>query len=119
MESRLRTADNLVNIGHYGFVANPDLKPAGGLRGFFDSAASGIWDLLTERLKLVNEDRLRKTLVMAGMYNTSPRMLIGYQLLGAVALPTFWIWIAVATGTSTALTVIAAIFWAALGWFGP
>jgi tight adherence protein C len=119
MESRLRTADNLVNIGHYGFVGSPELKPTGGVRGFFDSAASGIGDLLTVRLQLVNEERLHKTLVTAGMYNTSPRMLIGYQLLGALALPTLWIWIAVAAGTSTALTIIAAIFCAAIGWFGP
>jgi tight adherence protein C len=119
MESRLRTADNLVNIGHYGFVGSPELKPTGGVRGFFDSAASGIGDLLTVRLQLVNEERLRKTLVTAGMYNTSPRMLIGYQLLGALALPTLWIWIAVAAGTSTALTIIAAIFCGAIGWFGP
>ena len=119
MESRLRTADNLVNIGHYGFAGVPELKPTGGVRGFFDSAASGIGDLLTERLKLVNEEGLRKTLVTAGMYNTSPRMLIGYQLLGGLALPTAWIWIAVAAGISTALTIIAAIFWAAIGWFGP
>jgi tight adherence protein C len=118
MESRLRTADNLVNIGHYGFVGSPELKPTG-VRGFFDSAASGIGDLLTVRLQLVNEERLHKTLVTAGMYNTSPRMLIGYQLLGALALPTLWIWIAVAAGTSTALTIIAAIFCAAIGWFGP
>jgi tight adherence protein C len=119
MESRLRTADNLVNIGHYGFVGSPELKPTGGVRGFFDSAASGIGDLLTVRLQLVNEERLRKTLVTAGMYNTSPRILIGYQLLGALALPTLWIWIAVAAGTSTALTIIAAIFCGAIGWFGP
>jgi tight adherence protein C len=119
MESRLRTADNLVNIGHYGFVGSPELKPTGGVRGFFDSAASGIGDLLTVRLQLVNEERLHKTLVTAGMYNTSPRMLIGYQLLGALALPTLWIWIAVAAGTSTALTIIAAIFCGAIGWFGP
>jgi tight adherence protein C len=119
MESRLRTADNLVNIGHYGFAGNPELKPTGGVRGFFDSAASGIGNLLTARLNLVNEERLRKTLVTAGMYNTSPRMLIGYQLLGGLALPTLWIWIAVAAGTSTTLTIIAAIFCAAIGWFGP
>jgi tight adherence protein C len=119
MESRLRTADNLVNIGHYGFAGTPELKPTSGVRGFFDSAASGIGLLLTERLNLVNEERLRKTLVMAGMYNTSSRMLIGYQLLGGIALPTLWIWIAVAAGFSTALTIIAAIFWAAIGWFLP
>jgi len=30
MESRLRTADNLVNIGHYGFAGVPELTPTGG-----------------------------------------------------------------------------------------
>jgi tight adherence protein C len=119
MTARLRTADNLVQIGHYGFAGAPELKPTGGARGFFDSAAAGLGLLLTDRLGLVNEERLRKTLVMAGMYNTSPRMLIGYQLLGALALPTVWIWIAIGAGTSAALTIIAAIFWAAIGWFGP
>ena len=117
--SRIRTADNLTQIGHYGYVGATDLKPTDGLRGFFDSAADGIGVLLTERLNLVNEDRLRKTLVMAGMYKTSPRMLIGYQLLGALALPAAWIWLAVAAGTSGGLTIIAAIFCGGIGWFGP
>jgi tight adherence protein C len=108
-----------VNIGHYGFAGVPELKPTGGVRGFFDSAASGIGLLLTERLKLVNEERLRKTLVMAGMYTTSPRMLIGYQLLGGLALPTIWVWLAVAAGTSATLTILAALFCAAIGWFAP
>jgi tight adherence protein C len=117
--ARLRTADNLVQIGHYGFVGGAEVSPTGGVRGFLDSAASGIGLLLTERLSLVKEQRLRKTLVMAGMYNTSPRMLIGYQLLGGLALPTLWIWIAVAAGTSGALTIIAALFWAGIGWFAP
>ena len=86
IDARLRTSDNLMQIGQYGFAGTPELKPTGGMRGFIDSAADGIGIFLTERLKVMNEDRLRKTLVMAGMYNTSPRTLIGYQLLGALAL---------------------------------
>jgi tight adherence protein C len=119
IDARLRTSDNLMQIGQYGFAGTPELKPTEGVRGFFDSAADGVGVFLTERLNLVNEDRLRKTLVMAGMYNTSPRTLIGYQLLGALALPTLWIWLALAAGTSATLTILAALFWAALGWFGP
>jgi tight adherence protein C len=76
-------------------------------------------NLLTERLNLVNEDRLRKTLVAAGMYGTSPRTVVGYQLLFGIALPTAWIWIAVGAGASTALTIIAALFLGGIGWFGP
>ena len=119
IDSRLRTADTLGQIGHYGFTGPADLRPTGGLRGFLDSAAAGIGVLLTDRLKLTNEERLRKTLVSAGMYRTSARMLIGYQLLFGIAFPTVWIWIAVGAGSSAGLTIIAAIFLGVIGWFGP
>jgi tight adherence protein C len=117
--ARLRTADNLMQIGHYGFVGAPELKPTGGLRGFLDSTASGIGQLLTERLQLANEEQLRKTLLTAGMYNTSPRMLIGYQLLAGLGFPTIWIWLAVASGIPAKTTIIASLFFAGIGWFGP
>jgi tight adherence protein C len=117
--ARLRTIETLGQIGHYGFVGGAELEPREGLRGFIDSAASGIGLLVTERLKLINEERLRKTLVAAGMYSTSPRMLVGYQLLAGLALPTAWIWIAVAGGSSVKLTILVAIFMAAIGWFAP
>jgi tight adherence protein C len=118
--ARLRTVDSLGQIGRYGFAGGaPDIAPTDGLRGFFDSTASSIGLFLTERLKLMNEERLRKTLVSAGMYGTSPRMLIGYQLLAGVAFPALWIWIALGAGASASLTIIAALFFAGIGWFGP
>jgi tight adherence protein C len=119
MVGRLRTAENLVQIGHYGFAGTTDARPADGMQGFLESAAAGIGRLLTQDLKLVNEERLRKTLVSAGMYNTAPRTLIGYQLLCALVLPTVWIWIAVGAGGSAALTILVAIFFAGIGWIGP
>jgi tight adherence protein C len=120
--ARLRAADNLGQIGHYGFAGTPtlDLAPTAGLRGYFDSAASGIGDLLTEKLKLVNEERLRKTLIAAGMYRTSPRTIIGYQLLFGLGLPIAWLWIGLgAAGASASLAILAAVFFAAIGWFVP
>jgi tight adherence protein C len=119
ISARLRTADNLVQIGHYGFAATPELKPTGGLRGVLDSVANGIGDILTVRLNIMNEERLRKTLISAGMYNTSPRMLVGYQLLAGLGLPTLWIWLAIATGVTAKLTIIATLLLAVLGWFIP
>lgn len=117
--SRLRTVDTLGQIGNYGFAGGAELQPAGGVRGFFDSAAAGIGILLTDRLHLMNEERLRKNLVAAGMYTTSPRTVVGYQLLAAVGLPALWIWLAVAVGASTTLTILATFFIAVIGWFGP
>jgi tight adherence protein C len=118
--SRLRTADNLVQIGHYGFAGTAiDLEPAPGVRGLIDSTAASIGLLLTDQLKLMNEERLRKTLISAGMYETSPRTIVGYQLLCAVAFPAMWIWISALAGGSAALTILAAILFAAIGWFVP
>src|SRR3954449_10223258 len=74
MAARLRATDNLIQIGHYGYTGTAvELEPADGARGFIDSTAASVGTFLTERLNLVNEDRLRKTLVAAGMYGTSPR----------------------------------------------
>jgi tight adherence protein C len=117
--ARLRTVDTLGQIGRYGFAGVADRRATEGLRGFIDSAAASIGQLLTDQLKLINEDRLRKTLVAAGMYDTSPRTLIGYQLLFGIALPAAWIWIAVAANAKPAMAIIAAIFCAGIGWFAP
>ena len=117
--ARLRTADNLGQIGRHGFAGGPELTPIGGLRGFIDSVAAGIGRFFTDDLHLVNEERLRKTLISAGMYRTSPRTLIGYQLLFAIALPTLWLFFALGTSASTALAILAAVFFAFIGWFAP
>src|SRR4051794_9159899 len=117
--ARLRTADNLGQIGHYGFVGTTEIAPMGGLRGTIDSTAAGIGQLLTEHLHLINEERLRKTLISAGMYRTSPRTLIGYQLLFGVGLPLGWLFLSLGAGASTALAILAAIFFAFIGWFAP
>jgi tight adherence protein C len=117
--ARLRTVETLGQIGHYGFVGGLELEPTGGLRGFLDSAAAGVGLLLTDRLKIMNEERLRKNLIAAGMYTTSPRTVVGYQLLAAIGLPAIWVWLAVAAGASATLTILAVFFIAVIGWFGP
>jgi tight adherence protein C len=117
--ARLRTADNLGQIGRYGFAGTTELKPIGGPRGYIDSAAAAIGRLFTDDLHLINEERLRKTLISAGMYRTSPRTVIGYQLLFALALPTVWLFFALGASTSTALAILAAVFFAFIGWYAP
>jgi tight adherence protein C len=117
--SRLRTVDTLGQIGRYGFGGGTELPPLGGVRGFFDSAAASIGQLLTERLHVLNEERLRKNLVAAGMYRTSSRTLVGYSLLCALGLPAVWVWFAVGVGASPTLTIIATVFLAFIGWAAP
>jgi len=119
IDSRLRTMDTLGQIGNYGFAGGVELEPHAGFRGFLDSAASSIGVLLTEKLNIVNEERLRKNLVAAGMYQTTPRQIVGYSLLCALVFPALGIWLAVAAGASATLAILAAIFLAVIGWVAP
>jgi tight adherence protein C len=116
---RLRTVDNLGQIGRYGFTGTYDLEPPAGLRGAFDGVASGLGRLLTERLQIMNEESLRKQLAAAGMYRTTPRELIGYGAIGAFGGPALWIWLAVALQVPTTTTILVALVLAVAGWFGP
>jgi tight adherence protein C len=117
---RLRTAETLSKIGRYGFssVAEAEARPFG-LRSFLDPAASGLGRLFSDRLKLLDEERIRKQLLTAGMYSTLPREIIGYSLLCAAAFPTIWVTFAVAAGVKVALTIIVMLFLAAGGWLTP
>jgi tight adherence protein C len=116
---RLRTVDTLGQIGRYGFEGSLDLEPSDSLRGVFDSLASGLGRIFTEKLNLLNEERLRKQLAAAGMYQVSPSEVIGYGVICAVGLPALWIWFAVVTGVSPSLTVLLTLALAVIGWFMP
>jgi tight adherence protein C len=117
--TRLRAADTLVQIGRYGFTGQADQERPEGFRGYFDSLAASLGTLLTDQLRVVNEERLRKTLVAAGMHDTSPEMIAGYSAMTAIVLPAILIWIAVAAGMSAGVAILLVLFMAAIGWFGP
>jgi tight adherence protein C len=116
---RLRTADTLTKIRRYGFSAVETEPRPEGMRSFLDPAALGLGRMFNDRLKLFNEERLRKQLLTAGMYRTQPRTIIGYSVLCAIAFPAIWIALAVAADFKTALAVIGVFFLAAGGWFTP
>jgi tight adherence protein C len=117
--ARLRAVETLGQIGHYGFTGAVDLEPSAGLRGMLNDVASSVGTLVVERMRLFNEELLRKQLVQAGMYRTSPRMLMGYQVLGGLAFPALWIWFAVGTGVSTPFALMGVLVAGLVGWMGP
>jgi tight adherence protein C len=118
--SRLRTGDTLSKIDRYGFSGATESEvKALELRNLLEPAAQGIGRLFADRLRLLNEDRLRKQLLTAGIYHTQPRTIIGYSLLCAAAFPTLWLIIAIAAGVKVALTIIVVLFFAAGGWLTP
>jgi tight adherence protein C len=118
--ARLRTADMLGSIGHYGFAGEAfDFDPPAGVRAFLDDLATSLGSLLLSRLQFGSEDYLRRQLVQAGLYRMTPRMLRGYQLLFAVGLPALWIWLAAASGQKPAIGVLIALLAAGIGWAAP
>src|SRR6476661_8685527 len=120
MLTRMRATAQLAQIGHYGFAGVVEQSPTNGLRSLMDDTASMVGGLFVDRLKIFDVEQLRKQLVSAGMYRTSPRMLMGYQVLSVILLPALWIWLALAGRTSNpGLTILGFLVSIGVGWLGP
>jgi len=117
--ARLRAVDTLGGIGRYGFAGVGKLEPAAGIKGIVDDFVAAIGKLILQRLRVGDEEQLRKQLMSAGMYEATPRMLMGYQVLAALGLPAIWIWISTTGHLNGGLTIIGAIVGLVLGWMLP
>jgi tight adherence protein C len=108
-------------IQTYGYVA----ETAGGsevdapARRPLDSIAGRLGDALARRTNRFGEERIREKLVSAGMYGTTPRKILGYQVLCAIAFSLLTLWLVPAMGGSILFAVAAAIAVAAAGWYAP
>src|SRR5262245_42039410 len=73
---RIRTASRLEELAPYGFGAEsaPDADKS---ETRVQGVARRVGDLAAERLDAVPDDDLRRELMAAGMYRTSPRTLLG------------------------------------------
>ena len=69
----------LDQIGTYGYVAEATRSQAEGPASRpLDSLAGRMGDIAARRFDRFSEDVVRQKLISAGMYNTSPRKLLGY-----------------------------------------
>ncbi|MBA2643196.1 MAG: type II secretion system F family protein [Actinobacteria bacterium] len=110
----------LEQIGTYGYVA----EVAGGAedapgRRPLDSLAGRLGDAAARRLSRFSENEIRQKLVSAGMYGTTPRKLLGYQVILAIFLPILTLWMVPLMGGSGILTIVCAVAAGGLGWFLP
>jgi len=107
-------------IGTYGYVAEATRSAAEGHgRRPLDSLAGRLGDVTARRLGRFSEAEMRLKLVSAGMYGTTPRKLLGYQVILAVFLGFLALWVLPVGGVSGPLTVVGAIGAGAFGWFLP
>ena len=114
---RIRTASRIEDLAPYGFgaerSADGDLPETG-----VEGVARRVGNLTAERLEGVKDDDLRRELMAAGMYRTSPRTLLGYRVLAALGLPILTLW-AVGGAFSPPLTILATAGMFAGGWMLP
>jgi tight adherence protein C len=118
--SQSRTSDTLQQIGAYGFSAasQTEAVPTNQATGSVARIADRV-GAFAPNIASGGQQAMRERLVAAGLYNTSPRTIVGYRLLLAVGLPIAWLWLAAATGFPSALIVIGVIFLAIVGWILP
>jgi tight adherence protein C len=110
----------LDQIGTYGYVAEAARGAGEGRsRRPLDALAGRLGDTAARRLGKFSEAEVRQKLVAAGMYGTTPRKLLGYQVILAVFLPVMTLWLAPSMGASLVLTVLLAAGAGAFGWFAP
>jgi tight adherence protein C len=114
-------AGTLEQIGTYGYVA----EAAGGSeveapgRRPLDRIAGRLGDVAARRVGRFSEVEIRQKLVSAGMYGTTPRKILGYQVLLSIVLAVLALWLVPLMGGSVLFTVVAAIALGTLGWFAP
>ena len=108
-------------IQTYGYVA----ETTGGSDS--DSAAHRPIDSLADRLggwaarrsDRFGEAKIREKLVSAGMYGTTPRKVLGYQVLCAIAFSLVVLWLIPAMGGSIVFAIVLGAASGVAGWFAP
>lgn len=108
-------------IQTYGYVAETtggsETEPTG--RRPLDSIAGRLGDFAARRTGSFGEDKIREKLISAGMYGTTPRKVLGYQVLCAIAFSLLALWLISAGGGSIIFAVVIAVAAGVGGWFAP
>ena len=120
--SNLRKVDGgpalLDQIGTYGYVAEAARGAADApARRPLDSLAGRLGDVAARRFSRFSEPEVRQKLISAGMYGTTPRKLLGYQVILAIFLGLVGFWLM--TSKSLTLGILFGFGGLALGWFLP
>ena len=108
-------------IQTYGYVA----ETTGGseaestARRPLDSMADSVGGWAARRSGRFGEEKIREKLISAGMYGTTPRKILGYQVIAAIAFALLALWIVSAMGANIVLTIVLAVAAGAGGWYGP
>jgi tight adherence protein C len=108
-------------IQTYGYVA----ETTGGsdaespARRPIDALADRLGAWAARRSDRFGEAKIREKLISAGMYGTTPRKVLGYQCLAAIAFSMVVLWLIPAMGGSLIFAIVLAAAAGVGGWFAP
>src|SRR6266566_3460220 len=131
VQIRSRAGVTVDHISSYGYINRPgtvELADAAdavsgttgrSLSHGFGALVTVIGKRFAGGLSVPSEQRLRRRLLAAGMYTTSPAKFFGVQAVSTALLPLFWLWLSISAGKSTAVIVVGTIVTILAGWFGP
>jgi tight adherence protein C len=104
----------------YGFTTSDDEEEgAGGVRDKFDQVATKLGAAVGGRSQSRGQDRLRRDLIAAGLYDVSVGRFTGYRVLAAIGLPLLWIWLSASVGVGAAPAILLTAIFAFVGWWLP
>ncbi len=108
-------------IQTYGYVAETTggSETESAARRPIDSIANRLGDWVARRSGRFGEEKIRDKLVSAGMYGTTPRKVLGYQVLAAIAFSLVVLWLVPAMGGSLIFAIVLAVAAGVGGWFAP
>ena len=108
-------------IQTYGYVAEATggSESESAARRPIDSVAGRIGDWVGRRSDRFGEEKIREKLVSAGMYGTTPRKVLGYQVLCAIAFALVILWLIPAMGGSIIFAIALSVAAGVGGWFAP
>jgi tight adherence protein C len=117
---RMRTSERLASINEYGFARErvrskpvfhdePRANP-------ISTFVSGVGNFVASRVGDMGEENIRRELMTAGMYNTTPRLLLGYRVFTLLLLPVFGLFL---LGTASTIRIMMVLMMAPVGWMLP
>jgi tight adherence protein C len=117
---RIEAVARLGQIQAYGFDAEQVIDADHSDRNsFVDKLAGSVGRAVAGGWKAFDEAEVRKTLMAAGLYTTTPTTFLGYRVLSAVTLPLAMLWYLTATGAGGMLFFAGLAFGLFAGWTVP
>jgi tight adherence protein C len=107
-------------VEEYGFTKRDhDEESSGGLRDKLDEVATSLGSAVGGRSKGRGDQRIKRDLIAAGMYNVTPGRFLGYRILCAIGFPLLWIWLGATVGVKPVQLVLLAGIIGFIGWWLP